>query len=299
MAYLALTFDMSAAEGDAFADALLAAGALSVDVADPTAGTADECPAYAEPSEPSAEAWPRYLLTALFPENADSAAAVARAAATAGVPAPEPLAERRVPEEDWVRVTRAQFGPIRVAEGLWIVPSWCQPPEPGATHLVLDPGLAFGTGSHPTTRLCLRWLTARIRGGESVLDYGCGSGILAIAAKKRGAGDVAGVDLDPDAIEASRENAQRNQVEVTFYLPAADPGGTYDLVAANILANPLRMLAPVLATRVREGGRLILAGILEPQVDEMIEAYSRWFNIDAWAREEGWVALEAVRTKAP
>jgi ribosomal protein L11 methyltransferase len=197
-----------------------------------------------------------------------------------------------------VRSTQAQFAPLRVAERLWIVPTWCEPVDARAVNLVLDPGLAFGTGSHPTTRLCLRWLERHVRGGERVLDYGCGSGILAIAASRLGAGQVLGVDIDPDAVAASRDNAGRNGVDATFCVPAADPGGEFDLVAANILANPLTVLAPAIAARVRPGGRLVLAGLLEAQAAEVAAAYAPWFNIAEWAREEGWVALEGVRRGA-
>jgi len=308
VAYLALTFDADAEAADAWADGLLAAGALSVDVSDPAAGTPDEAPLYGEPGEPFAGRWPLNRLTALFAAADDPDAALAVAAAALECRAP-PHEIHPVAEQDWVRATQAQFAPIRVAPGLWVVPSWCEPPEPGAVILTLDPGLAFGTGSHPTTRLCLGWLAACLRRGESVLDYGCGSGILAIAAAKLGAGDVAGVDVDPQAIVASRANAQRNGVVATFALPdglppastsasvsaAAAAAGTFDVVVANILANPLRLLAPVLAARVRPGGRIVLSGVLETQADAVIAAYSRWFKMDAWARDEGWVALAGER----
>ena len=299
MAYLALTFDADAEAADAWADALLDAGALSVDVSDPAAGTPDEAPLYGEPGEPFAGRWPQNRLGALFAATGDPDAALAAAAAALGCPAP-PHEIHPVAEQDWVRATQAQFAPIRVAPGLWVVPSWCEPPEPGAVILTLDPGLAFGTGSHPTTRLCLGWLAACLRRGESVLDYGCGSGILAIAAAKLGAGDVAGVDVDPQAIVASRANAQRNDVVATFALPDGLPpsgpaAAAFDVVVANILANPLRLLAPVLAGRVRPGGRIVLSGVLETQAGAVIEVYARWFKMDAWARDEGWVALAGER----
>ena len=210
-----------------------------------------------------------------------------------------------------MRATQAQFAPIRVADGLWIVPSWCEPADPGAINLLLDPGLAFGTGSHPTTRLCLRWLAARPAARRaSVLDYGCGSGILAIAAARLGAGVVAGTDVDPQAIAASRANAGRNGVVATFALP--DEHGSalhaalrrgrrrYDVVVANILANPLRLLAPgARGARARAAARIVLSGVLAPQADDVAAAYARWFRIDVWDRDEDWVALAGVAQRGP
>lgn len=177
----------------------------------------------------------------------------------------------------------------------WIVPSWCEPVDASAINLRLDPGLAFGTGSHATTRMCLRWLTSQISGGETLLDYGCGSGILAIAAAKLGAACVSGTDVDAQAITASRDNATLNEVDARFDAPDAFATATYDVVVANILANPLQLLAPLLAARVRVGGRILLSGILAAQVDAVIAAYRRWFTIDVWNTEEGWVALAGYR----
>ena len=301
MSYLALAFDADAAAADAWADALLDAGALAVDVADPRAGTPDEAPLYREPGQPEDGLWPVNRLTALFAPDVDPG----RALATAGEAVHRPPPSYRtytVAEQDWVRATQAQFVPIHAAEKLWVVPSWCAPPDPGAINVTLDPGLAFGTGSHSTTRLCLAWLAQHLRRGESVLDYGCGSGILAIAAAKLGAGAVVGVDVDPQAIAASRANAQRNGVSATFARPddaAAAATRRFDVVVANILANPLVLLAPALAARVRTGGRIVLSGILEPQATEVSAAYAPWFKISVWARDDGWVALAGVRRAAP
>jgi ribosomal protein L11 methyltransferase len=309
VSYLAVRFDADAATADAWSDALLAAGALSVDAADPRAGTAGETPIYGEPGEDAGAMWTVSRLTALFAGDADPEAALAAAAAGMGAAAP-PHERFAVADEDWVRATQAQFAPIRVADGLWIVPSWCDPVDPGACNLLLDPGLAFGTGSHPTTRLCLRWLAENMRRGASVLDYGCGSGILAIAAARLGAGVVAGTDVDPQAITASRANAGRNGVVATFALPdergcalhaalPAEAGGRYDIVVANILANPLRLLAPALAARVRQGGAIVLSGVLAAQADDVAAAYAPWFRIDVWDRDEDWVALAGVRNAVP
>ena len=296
MSYLALYFDADAADADAWADALLAAGALSVDVTDPRAGTPEEMPLYGEPGEPVDGLWPVNRLTALFAPGADPARAVAAASRAACRP-PPPFEIFAVAEQDWVRATQAQFAPIRIAEKLWVVPSWCAPPDPDAVNLTLDPGLAFGTGSHPTTRLCLAWLAEHLRRGERVLDYGCGSGILAIAAARLGAGEVVGVDVDPQAIVASRANARANGVAATFGTPDVlpPPAPRFDVLVANILANPLVVLAPALAARVRAGGRIVLSGILAPQAAQVAVAYAPWFTISVRDGDDGWVALAGVR----
>jgi ribosomal protein L11 methyltransferase len=297
VSYRSFVFRAGAADADAWGDALLEAGALSVDLADPDAQTTAEHPLYGEPGEAADPRWPVCMLTALFDGAADVPAAVAAAAAATGLPVPQGrLAE--VPDADWVRLTQAQFAPIRIADGLWIVPSWCAPVDPTALNLVVDPGLAFGTGSHPTTRLCLQWLASELEAGESVLDYGCGSGILAVAAARLAAGTVVGTDVDPQAIAASLVNAAVNAANARFLLPdelAAGAFAPFDVVVANILTNPLRLLAPALAARVRPGGRIVLSGILESQAADVIAVYRDWFKIEVWRADDGWVALEGVR----
>lgn len=295
MSYLALRFDAPAAAALAWSDALLDAGALSVDLSDPFAGTDDEAPIFGEPGTASEDAWALSRVNALFAAGSDPAAVVAQVAheAALAVPSYEVVP---VAEEDWVRNTQAQFGPIEIARGFYVVPSWVEPPDPAALNLRLDPGLAFGTGSHPTTRLCLEWLRETVRGGEALLDYGCGSGILAIAAAKLGAGRVTGVDLDPQAILASRANAAANDVAATFVEPDGLGAGRFDIVVANILANPLMLLAPALATRVDASGRIALSGILQAQQDDVIAAYAPWFTLAASRASEGWVLLVATRT---
>jgi ribosomal protein L11 methyltransferase len=287
VSYIALRFDADADAADAWADALLAAGALSVDVADPHAG---------EPGTPAAGLWPVSRLTALFPGAACIPDVVAGLAA-GGTRVP-PYETFPVAEQDWVRATQAQFAPIRIADELWIVPTWCEAVDPTAINLALDPGLAFGTGSHPTTRLCLRWLARELRAGASVLDYGCGSGILAIAACRLGASRVVGTDVDAQALFASRANALRNGVDAEFLAPdllaMAEPA-LFDVLVANILANPLIGLAAVLAGRVRKGGRIVLSGILEAQADAVMTAYRRWFTIGVCETDEGWIALAGTR----
>jgi ribosomal protein L11 methyltransferase len=295
MAYVALRFDAAAAYADTWSDALLEAGALCVDLSDPGAGTDTETPLYGEPGETPASAWPWSRVVALFAAGADPPEALAAAAAAIGQPVPA-YETHGVPEEDWVRRTQAQFGPIAIAPGFWIVPSWSAPVEADALTLRLDPGLAFGTGAHPTTRLCLEWLHAHVEGGERVLDYGCGSGILAIAARKLGAGAVYGTDIDPQAMNASRANARRNEVDATFATPDRLPPDAHDILIANILANPLVILAPALAARVRVGGAIALSGILAGQAQDVAAAYARWFTLAPWRAHDGWVLLAGVRT---
>jgi len=200
-----------------------------------------------------------------------------------------------VGDEDWVRLSQSQFEPIRISDKLWIVPSWTTAPDAHAVNLVLDPGLAFGTGSHPTTRLCLQWLERTVRGGERILDYGCGSGILAIAALRLGAREALGVDVDPLALIAARANAARNRADVRFINTETALDSQADLVIANILANPLILLAPLLAGYMSKGGRIALSGILEAQAEEVMKAYAPWFAMRASASDEGWVLLEGLR----
>ena len=297
MSYVAVRFDTDATAADAWADALLDVGALSVDIGDPNAGTSDEVPRYGEPGTPAAEFWPVNRLTALFPGEAAMPAALAGLADSGRVlPPHETFA---VADQDWVRATQAQFTSLRIDDKLWIVPSWCVAVDPSAINIALDPGLAFGTGSHPTTRLCLKWLARELRAGDAVLDYGCGSGILAIAACRLGAGQVVGTDIDPQALSSSRANAERNGVAAAF-LPIDRLGAagrkSYDVVLANILANPLLSLAPEFAVRVRSRGRIVLSGILEAQAEAVMTAYRRWFNIGICASEDGWIALAGTRS---
>lgn len=291
---IALRFDCDGVDAEAWSDALIASGAHSVDLSDPCAGSSAENPVFGEPGAERTVVWPVCRLVALCAGDADPDRMLSDAAAMLGkVPPPHDLSP--VGERDWVRVSQAQFGPLSITDDLWIVPSWCKTPAPGALNITLDPGLAFGTGSHATTRLCLEWLASVIRGGESLLDYGCGSGILAIAAGRLGAARVVGTDVDPQALCASRDNARANGVEASFVEPDRLPAGTYDLVVANLLANPLVLLAPAIARRMRDGGRIALAGILAPQVDSVAAAYKGWFNIAPWRETDGWTLLAGVR----
>lgn len=291
MAWQRLRIRVRAEIADAIGDALLEAGALSVDASDAAFGTPDEHPIFGEPGAEPGTAWPDTEIAALLPENADGKALLIAAAGSLGMAVP-PAVFEDVPEQDWVRLTQSQFAPIAISPRLWIVPTWHEPPAGDRSIVIrLDPGLAFGTGSHPTTRLCLRWLDEHLSPGESVLDYGCGSGILAIAARKLGAGAVRGIDVDPNAVAASRDNAALNEVDIEFAGADEPRRGGHDIVVANILTNPLRVLAPLLSGAVRRGGRLVLSGILETQRDSVIDAYRAWIDFGAPVTEEGWVCL--------
>lgn len=292
--WLSLKLAAGQAEAEALADALLEAGALAVSIEDRDAGTTAEEAQFGEPGLGDPHAWRRNWVVALLPEETDVPALLARL----GRPADAEHQIETIAEQDWVRLTQSQFEPIRVTDRLWIVPTWHDAPDPQAINIVLDPGLAFGTGSHPTTRLCLAWLAENLRGGECVLDYGCGSGILAIAAARLGAARVVGVDIDPQAVAAARDNAERNAVRAEFYLPDAAPDLRADVLVANILTNPLKALAPLFARSVRPGGRIALSGILTEQAQAVIDAYAPWFDLAISATEEGWCLLAGQRNRS-
>jgi ribosomal protein L11 methyltransferase len=255
-------------------------------------GSADETPWFGQPEE--SPPWPRVRLTALSRTQGESEQLLLRACHAIGILVPD-YRVRSVPDRDWVSRSRDQFGPLRVSERLWIVPTWHSPPEPGAINLILDPGLAFGTGTHATTRLCLQWLERTITGGETILDYGCGSGILAIAALRLGARRAVGVDIDPGAVAVARANAERNGVAGEFLHDCASLAFSADVVVANILANPLKLLAPVLISRCVRGGRLALSGILAEQASEVEASYRPFIAFAPRVEEEGWVCLSGVR----
>jgi ribosomal protein L11 methyltransferase len=298
MPYQTLTFTLPGERVDALADALLGAGALAVDVADADCGTALERAAFAEPGA-SIRPWARSRVSALFDAGADAAQALALACRASAIELPADAVRTPLGDRDWVRITQSQFGPVRISARLWVVPSWESPPDPAAINLRLDPGAAFGTGSHATTRLCLEWLADNIRGGERVLDYGCGSGILAIAALRLGAAAARGVDIDPQALVAARANAMQNRFAAEFVAPGAEAGFEAHVVGANILANPLIALAPLLAAATRPGGQAVLSGILQDQCDEVMRAYSRWYEMSPPVLDEGWALLEGRRREGP
>lgn len=294
MSWLRVSLEVEERLVEPLSDALMAAGAASVDVADADAGSAAERPIFAEPGASVPEGWRKNRLSALLAGNADPSAILAAACAQLGIAVPLHAVEQ-VPEQNWVRATQEQFDPIRVSARLWIVPSWHRAPDPAAINIVLDPGLAFGTGTHATTRQCLRWLERNVHGGESMIDYGCGSGILAIASLKLGAARSAGVDIDEQALLAARHNAMHNRADVSFHSAAEAVGAPAHIVVANILAHPLIVLAPVLARLTRAHGRLALAGVLASQAGEVGAAYHPWFDSAVEDEEDGWALLAGVR----
>ena len=296
MSYREMRIILPSQYAESLSDALMEQGALSSAIEDAYAGTEQEQAIFGEPGEPTG-IWDNSLLLALFDETADIEQIIQAACEDVQISVPS-YQMTEIPEQDWVRITQAQFDPIRISERLWIVPSWHDAPDEQAINLKLDPGLAFGTGSHPTTRLCLQWLDQHMTSGQTVLDYGCGSGILAIAALKLGAKSADGVDIDPQAVEAAQANAQTNNVEASFRLPESVDTQTYDIVLANILANPLRLLGELLASHVKTGGSIVLSGILESQAEEISEIYSQWFTMNPPICDEGWTCLTGIKKAA-
>jgi ribosomal protein L11 methyltransferase len=293
--WLSVTFPVDGASVEAFSDALLAQGALSVSVEDAYADTEREQPQFGEPGAETVPLWAHSLVVALFPPGSDIAALAREAAACAGLDPAPGYTVTEVAEQNWVQLTQAQFDPLAINERLWIVPSWHQAPDPRAINLILDPGMAFGTGSHPTTRLCLEWLCRAVTPGASVLDYGCGSGILAIAAARLGASQVTGVDIDDNALAAAADNAARNGVQLTLRHSREPLAARFDIVVANILANPLCLLAPLLVRLTQKGGRIALSGILEGQAEQVRAAYRPALELVVDGARDGWVLLEGVR----
>lgn len=295
MGWQSVSFLTDASHAEPVCDALLEAGALSASIEDADAGTPDEQPLFGEPGSVPSSGWTHSRIVALLEPDADIDTLLAEATAAIGLAEVPAYTVEAVEEQNWVQLTQSQFDPIRVSERLWIVPSWHETPDPAAVNLILDPGMAFGTGSHPTTRLCLEWLERNVFEGCTVLDYGCGSGILAIAAARLGAGRVAGVDIDPLAVDAARANAERNGVVALFADSAMPVAGEYDVVVANILSNPLRVLAPAICAHVRSGGRLALSGILREQAEEIIGIYAQWLPMQVAGTREDWVCLAGIK----
>lgn len=293
-----LTLLCVAANAEAVSDALIDDhGALSASVEDADAGTDAEQALFGEPGMTPPGSWDRSVVKALFLQ-ADDANRAMNDLRTVWDAAVRLRSIEPMPDQDWVTLTQAQFAPTEITLGFWIVPSWHEPP-PQASHVIrLDPGMAFGTGTHPTTRMCLRWLARRSQGSvppwQRVLDYGCGSGILAISAARFGAASVEAVDIDPLAVEATRANARINSVSIRSGLPDT-AHGCYGLVLANILATPLKLLAPVLCGHLDAGGDLVLAGLLERQADDIAEVYAPWLDLAVSDTEEGWVLMTGTR----
>ena len=281
-------------------DALMAElEALSVSVEDADADGADEQPLYGEPGLPAPRGgWNRSTLRALFPDDTTATEAATLLLAQDWAVELSVQAMQAVPDTDWVRLTQSQFEPVAITPAFWIVPSWHAVPSEAERVIRLDPGLAFGTGTHPTTRMCLRWIASQPaavqQGWHRVLDYGCGSGILAIGAALHGAQAVDAVDIDEAAVQATRDNAAANGQAHGELIQAGLPPlaqGTYPLVLANILATPLKLLAPLLCGHVAPGGHLVLAGILERQAAELTEAYSPWLRLQVQDAEDGWILI--------
>ena len=291
MPWLQVRLAITPEQASFYEDALLDVGAVSVTFMD-----AEDQPIF-EPDLGTTPLWSHTHLLALFEGDADGEQVLAHLRLLTGDPLPEHQVER-IEDQDWERSWMDNFQPMRFGRRLWIVPSWHAAPEPDAVNLLLDPGLAFGTGTHPTTALCLQWLDGQVLEGCSVLDFGCGSGILAIAALLLGAERAVGTDIDPQALEASRDNASRNGIDPArfpLYLPQDLPDEQADVVVANILAGPLVQLAPQITARVKHGGRLALSGILAEQADEVRAAYAETFELDPTAEQDGWVRISGVR----
>lgn len=280
---------------ETLSDALDALDALSVSVEDADAQTDAEQALFGEPGmPPPREGWQRSRVLALFAQESAARDAARVLQAQDFFAGCDLLGIRPVADQDWVRLTQSQFAPVEITPAFWIVPSWHEPPPQARQVIRLDPGLAFGTGTHPTTRMCLRWIATHPVSGQRVLDYGCGSGILAIGAAKFGAGPVDAVDIDEAAVNATRLNAEANQVAVAAGLPDRALGA-YQTVLANILATPLKVLAPLLCAHVAPGGSLVLAGILERQAAELQEAYAPYLHLQVSDAEDGWILMTASR----
>lgn len=297
--WITVTLQAEADRAEALSEALMDVGALSVSIEDADAGTEAEQPQFGEPGHHPVGLWAHSRVIALFAADTEITDLLVRAASMAGFEILPPYHLDEVAEQNWVQLTQSQFDPIRITDRLWIVPSWHDAPDSTAINIELDPGMAFGTGSHPTTRLCLEWLCHSVTPGMSVLDYGCGSGILGIAASKLGAGDVLGVDIDERAMEAAAYNVERNAVPMRLQHSRKALETRFDIVVANILTNPLCVLAPVLAARVRHGGYLALSGVLETQEQKVIDAYAPYIALESGATHEGWVRLQGQREPEP
>ncbi len=275
-------------------DALEALDALSVSVEDADAQTPAEQALFGEPGmPPPKEGWQRSLVVALFADEAAAREAGRLLQPQDFFAGCQVVGVAEVQDQDWVRLTQSQFDPVEITPSFWIVPTWHEPPASAREVIRLDPGLAFGTGTHPTTRMCLRWIAAHPPRGQRVLDYGCGSGILAIGAAKFGAAAVDAVDIDEAAVRSTEDNAQANGVTLAAGLPERAQG-RYDTVLANILATPLKVLAPLLCGHVAPGGHLVLAGILARQADELKAAYAPYCTLAVSDEEDGWILMTAA-----
>jgi len=294
MPWLRLTLRTDTGHADKVSDALEQAGAQAITMVD-----AEDQPLF-EPLPGEIPLWAKLEITGLFEADIDSAALNEQLAKK--LPGEIMASQRLEPleDKDWSRVWMDDYHPMQFGEKIWIVPSWCEPPRTDAVNILLDPGLAFGTGTHPTTSLCLQWLDGQSLVGKQVLDYGCGSGILAIAAAKLGAKKVTAIDIDPQALQATRNNAERNEVSdlISTHLPIDLPEAGFDMLLANILAGPLAELADMLCLALRPGGTLVLSGILAEQADDVARAYRRHCNISDPVQQGDWVRLSGSKHQA-
>lgn len=295
MAWLELEFCVPGPDVDHLSESLFSVGAISVDVTDADEGSAKEKAIFAEPGEIFELSWNANRVVALFVSDVDVTKVIKNLEEFVNVSQLSDYQVRTVEDQDWVRLTQKQFDPIQVTDRIRITPSWSDVGVPSDVEIVLDPGLAFGTGSHPTTRLCLQWLDQASVSERIVVDYGCGSGILGIVAKKLGSKDVFCVDIDENALIATEYNAQRNGVAVNIQSANDEFKMSADVLVANILSAPLKVLAAAFASIVRPGGRIALSGILVEQEDELCEVYQKQFDIKPFDRLEGWVCLEGVK----
>jgi len=294
MVWVSLKIEAQDNTADLISDTLMAQGALSAIIEDANADTIDEQPIFGEPGDPPPGIWQKNLVSALFDEGINVIKVMADLERETKLNNLQYSTEI-IQEQDWVRATQSQFEPIKITNSLWIVPTWHSAPNSDAINIVLDPGLAFGTGSHPTTHLCLKWLTEIVSEQDSVLDYGCGSGILAIAAKKLGASEVVGTDIDPQAIQSSVYNAEQNNVTADFYHASKYQSREFDVVVANILSSALSVLAPALAKSCKTGGKIALSGILKEQASDVSAIYAEWFNMQAPQTMDSWVLLTGTK----
>jgi ribosomal protein L11 methyltransferase len=294
MAWLSLKIAAQDDTADLISDTLMDLGALSAIIEDANAETLDEQPIFGEPGDPPPGIWQKNLVSALFNDDVNVDTVMASLSKLTNI-SNISYSTEHIAEQDWVRATQSQFDPIKITEHLWIVPTWHQAPNVDAINIVLDPGLAFGTGSHPTTHLCLQWLSEVVKPDLSVLDYGCGSGILAIAAKLLGAPHVVGTDIDAQAIIASEYNALQNNVSATFVDASQFKSALFDIVVANILSSALSVLAPALASACRSGGKIALSGILKEQAQDVAAIYAQWFDMDAPIFMDAWVLITGTR----
>jgi ribosomal protein L11 methyltransferase len=293
VSWLLLKIQANDQNADSISDALMELGALSASIEDAHAETVAEQAIFGEPGDPPPGIWQKNIVTAMLDTSTDVIQLLHNLKEATNI-AQFSYVTETIEEQDWVRATQAQFDPIQITEKLWIVPTWHTSPNQEAINIILDPGLAFGTGSHPTTHLCLEWLTQQTQLND-VLDYGCGSGILAIAAEKLGAKKVVGVDIDDQAIIASRFNAEQNKTNIAFFDANEFADQTFDIVVANILSSALMVLAPALAKYCKTGGKIALSGILEEQTDALVARYSEWFTMDAQTQKDAWILLTGVK----